>query len=160
MGTHSATRDVHELIHGPVDPRYPAIDAQVIVNPAESLPTGWGAPNVQQFQSSHTNNLRTNQSAEQGYGVGPERQWGHYPHAENPNPFRRMIAFQRDGGDSYSADVYRPEVVAYWANALAHEQAAAPVKNAMRPDPVVNQAPSVPYVQAIPDLLSPGGYFG
>jgi hypothetical protein len=155
MSVHGASRSVHEQIHGQVDPRNPPIDALVVVNPAESPPTGWGAENLQQFQSGHVNNLVTNPSAEQGFGVGPERQWAHYPHASNPNPFRRMAAFLRDGGDTYSTQVYRPEVVAYWANALAHEYAATPVKHAMRPDPVVNQAPSQPYVQAV----SPGGYF-
>jgi hypothetical protein len=159
MGTHSGTRDVYELINGQVDPRNPPIDAQIIVNPAESLPTGWGAPNDQQFQSSHTNTLPTNPSAEQGFGVGPERAWAHYPHATNPNPFRRMAAFLRDGGDSYSTLVYRPEVVAFWAQALAHEAAAAPVKHAMRPDPVVNPFPSMPYVEAVA-ASSPGGYYG
>ena len=157
-GTHSGTRDVYELINGPVTNQAPPIDAQIIVNPAEAGPTGWGAPNQQQFQSSHTNALVTNESAEQGYGVGPERAWAHYPHATNPNPFRRMAAFQRDGGDSYSTLVYRPEVVAFWQQALLHEAAAVPVKHAMRPDPVLNQAPSIPYVQAVP--TSPGGYYG
>jgi hypothetical protein len=158
MGVHSGTRDVYDLINGMVDPLDPPIDAQIIVNPAEAGPTGWGAPNLQPFQSSHTNALGTNQSAEQGYGVGPERAWAHYPHVTNPNPFRRMAAFQRDGGDTYSTLIYRPEIVAFWANALAHEAAAAPVKNAMRPDPVLNQAPSMPYVQSVP--TSPGGYYG
>jgi hypothetical protein len=157
-GVHSGTRDVHDLIFGPVDPRDPPALPLVVVNPAESAPTGWGAPNVQQFQSGHTNNLITNEAAEQGYGVGPERQWAHYPHAVNPNPYRRMGAFLRDGGDTYSTDIYRPEVVAYWANALAHEAAATPVKHAMRPDPVVNQPPSQPYVQTVASI-SPGGYF-
>jgi len=159
-GVHSGTRDVYELINGPVDPSSPPIDAQIIVNPAESLPTGWGAPNQQPFQSSHTNALATNPSSEQGYGVGPERAWAHYPHATNPNPFRRMGAFLRDGGDSYSTLVYRPEIVAYWANALAHEAAATPVKQAMKPDTVVNQHPSMPYVQAVAETVSPGGYYG
>lgn len=159
MGVHGGTRDVHEMIFGSTGADAPPIDAQIIVNPAESPPTGWGAPNVQQFQSSHTNNLRTNQSAEQGFGVGPERKWAHYPHAVNPNPFRRLPAFLRDGGDSYSADVYRPEVVAYWAGALAFEAAAVPVRNAMRPSPVVNQAPYQPFVSSVPPI-SPGGYYG
>ena len=159
MGVHGGTADVHELIHGQLSPSEPGIDALVVVNPAESGPTGWGAPNLQQFQSGHTNNLRTNESAEQGFGVGPEREWGHYPHATNPNPFRRMPAFQRDGGDTYSAMVYRPEVVAYWSMALAHEHAATPVKVAMRPDPIVVQPPSMPYSSAVPPI-SPGGYFG
>jgi hypothetical protein len=159
MSVHGASRDVHELIHGQAAAQDPPIDALVVVNPAEAGPTGWGAPNLQQFQSGHTNNLRTNESAEQGYGVGPERQWGHYPHATNPNPFRRAAAFLRDGGDTYSAHVYRPEVVAYWANALAHEQAATPVKVAMRPDPIVAQPPSIPYSAAVAPI-SPGGYFG
>lgn len=159
MSVHGGSRDVHELIFGQVDPHDPPIDALVVVNPAEAGPTGWGAPNLQQFQSSHTNALQTNESAEQGYGVGPEREWAHYPHATNPNPFRRAAAFQRDGGDTYSALIYRPEVVAYWSNALAHEAAATPVKMAMRPDPVVVQPPSVPFVDAVPPI-SPGGYFG
>ena len=157
MGVHGGTRDVYEMIFGQVDPRDPPIDAQIIVNPAESEPTGWGAPNLQQFQSGHVNNLVTNPSAEQGHGVGPERAWAHYPHATNPNPFRRMPCFLRDGGDTYSADIYRPEVVAYWANALLHEQAAFPVKHAMVPSGVVNQEPTQPYVATVPPL-SPGGY--
>lgn len=159
MSVHGGTRDVHELIFGQVDPRDPPALPLVVVNPAESFPTGWGSPNVQQFQSSHTNALQTNESAEQGYGVGPERQWAHYPHATNPNPFRGLGSFQRDGGDSYSTDVYRPEVVAYWSGALAYEMAAVPVKHAMRPSPVVNQAASQPYVSTV-DPISPGGYYG
>lgn len=156
-GVHGGTRDVWDMIFGQVDPRDPPIDAQIIVNPAESPPTGWGAFNDQQFQSGHVNNLVTNPSAEQGAGVGPERQWGHYPHATNPNPFRRMAAFLRDGGDTYSTLIYRPEVVAYWAIALAHERAATPVKNVMVPSPVANQQPFQPYVATVPPI-SPGGY--
>jgi hypothetical protein len=164
-GTHAPRPpviDVFEMLSGQVDPRNPP-GVLVVVNPAESPPTGWGAFNDQQFQSGHTNNLRTNESAEQGYGVGPERAWAHYPHATNPNPFRRMGAFARDGGDAYSADIYRPEVVAYWANALAHERAAAPVKVRQRPGAVANQAASQPFVSTVPDLgpsplMSPGGY--
>lgn len=50
-GTHAPLGDVREAIFGPVSATFPPIDAQIIVNPGESLPTGWGAPNVQQFQS-------------------------------------------------------------------------------------------------------------
>src|SRR3954451_1928955 len=148
MSVHGGGVDVHEMINGQADPHDPP-GALTMVNPAESLPTGWGAPNDQQFQSGHTNNLRTNASAEQGYGVGPERAWAHYPHATNPNPFRRLNARQRDGGDAYSPDVYRPEVVAYWAGALSYEEAAVPVKVRQRGGAVVNQPPSQPFVATV-----------
>ncbi|HEX6461106.1 MAG TPA: hypothetical protein VF032_19475 [Thermoleophilaceae bacterium] len=156
MGTHTGTLGVYELLSGQVDPQFPP-GVVTVVNPAESPPTGWGDFNAQQFQSAHTNALPTNESAEQGYGVGPERKWAHYPHATNPNPFRRMAAFQRDGGDAYSLEVYRPEDVAYWPGGLAYEAAAAPVKVRQRPGAVANQAPSQPFVATVAPL-SPGGY--
>lgn len=153
--THGAPTPT-EAINGQVDPRNPP-GPLIIVNPAESTPTGWGAPSVQQFQSGHTNNQPTNESAEQGWGVGPERSWPHYPHATNPNPFRALNVLLRNGTDSYSTNVYRPEVVAYWAQALAYEQSSAPVKNRQRPGAVQNQAASTPYVATVPPL-TPGGY--
>jgi hypothetical protein len=158
-GVHGAggTLDVLEHISGQVDPHDPAIGPEIIVNPREQLPTGWGSENEQQFQSGHTNNLPTNRSAEQGYGVGPERRWAHYPHVEQPNPFRMLNAFQRSGGDSYSTLVYRPEVVAFWAQALDRELQTTQTRNVGPLAPVVNQAPSVPFVSTVPPT-TPGGY--
>jgi hypothetical protein len=157
MGVHSAgPTNVYEMLSGQADPRDPP-GVLALVNPAESPPTGWGAFNLQPYQSGHTNNLVTNPSAEQGAGVGPERVWGHYPHATNPNPFRRFNVTLRDGGDAYSPDVYRPRAVVYWANALRYEEAAVPVKVRQGPPAVVNQAPSQPYVATVPPR-TPGGY--
>lgn len=141
-------------IFGQVNPPPRGPQARNVVNPRESLPTGWGAVNKQQFQSGHTQNLPTNESAEQGYGVGPERKWPHYPHAELPNPYRNMNVLQRSGGDSYSTDVYRPEVVAFWAQALARESADAAVKQRQRAGAVINQPASIPFVQTV----TPGGF--
>lgn len=157
-GVHGGGPEVLPRISGPVDPRNPAIGPEVIVNPRELLPTGWGPENIQQFQSGHTNNVRTNQSAEQGHGVGPERRWAHYPHVEQPNPYRMLNVRQRSGGDSYSPLVYRPEVAAYWVQAMAAEHAAAQTRH-RQPSiaGVVNQAASVPFVATVPPD-SPGGY--
>jgi hypothetical protein len=141
-------------IFGQVNPPPRSAPAKNVINPRESLPTGWGGVNRQQFQSGHTNNMPTNESAEQGYGVGPERQWPHYPHTEQPNPYRNLNVMQRSGGDSYSTDVYRPEVVAYWALALAREQDQSAVKQRQRAGAVINQPASVPFVQTV----TPGGY--
>jgi hypothetical protein len=157
MGVHGGSGNIEVYLTGQLDPGDPEIDAQIIVNPANAHPTGWGTPNAQQFQSGHTNNVPTNESAEQGVGVGPERKWPHYPHAEQPNPFRNLNVLQRSGMDTYSADVYRPEVVAYWAQALANNIAQSPVKQRSRANPVVNQAVSVPFVETVPPV-SPGGY--
>lgn len=143
---------------GQVDPHDPETGPLIVVNPMEIGPTGWGPPNEQPYQSGHTNNVVTNESAELGMGVGPERRLGgHYPHATNPNPFRNLNALQRDGGLIPGANVYRPEVVAYWAGALENEAGWAPTKHRGSGYPTVNQAPSVPYVSTIPPV-TPGGY--
>jgi hypothetical protein len=156
-GVHGGGGDVEAWIDGQLDPSDPEIDAQTIVNPLNSPPTGWGSPNDQQYQSGKTNNVTTNESAEQGMGVGPERKWPHFPHATNPNPFRNLNVLQRSGMDTYSTDIYRPEVVAFWAQALENNIGQAPVKQRSRVNPVVNQAQSVPFVETVPPV-SPGGY--
>ena len=143
---------------GQVDPHDPEIGPLIVVNPLELGITGWGPPNEQPYQSGHTNNVRTNQSAEQGMGVGPERKaGGHYPHATNPNPFRNLNAMQRDGGLVQGANVYRPEVVAYWAGALVQQAGQAPSKQRASGYPTVNQVPSVPFVSTVAPM-TPGGY--
>lgn len=120
---------------------------------------GIGSENVvttQLFQSGHTNNLITNESADQGLGVGPERRMAHYPTADNPNPYRNLNATFRNGGDTYSAQIYRPVVTAYWAQALGLELSQGKVKQ--RPNRgTVNQAPSQPYTNVVPPM-TPGGY--
>lgn len=144
---------------GEVDAREPHTGPLVIVNPSESPPTGWGAPNAQQFQSGYTNNVPTRQSLEQGQGVGPERAWPHYPHAEQHNPFRNKNALQRSGMDSYSPDIYRPEAVAYWQQAIINSLANAPAMNRSPVTPVINQVPSTPYVDTVPQYTATaGGY--
>lgn len=150
-------RDLIAMLMGQVDPHDPEIDAQIVVLPREFGITGWGDPNNQQFQSGHTNNLITNDSSEQGWGVGPERKWGHYPTPDNPNPYRMLNALQRSGGDSYSDMIYRPEVTAYWAQALGQNLTQEKVKQRASGYRTVNQTPSVPYVSTIPPM-SPGGY--
>ena len=156
-GVHSGARDPRLLIAGQVDPYDPEIGAQIVVNPREFGITGWGDPNEQQFQSGHTNNLRTNPSAEQGFGVGPEREWPHYPVVDQPNPFRRSNALARDGGDSYSTLVYRPEYVAYWHQALVREMAAEPAKHRGYGYPTIAEPATSPYVDTVPPV-TPGGY--
>ena len=142
---------------GQVDPHDPEIGPLIVVNPLEIGTTGWGPWNEQPYQSGHTNNVVTNESAEQGHGVGPERLWGHYPHATNPNPFRNMNALHRDGGLVTAANVYRPEVAAYWVGALEQQAGQAPFKNRASGYPTVNQAPSVPFVATVAPM-TPGGY--
>ena len=152
-----AIRDVHAMIAGQVDPHDPEIGAQIIVNPREFGITGWGDLNSQQFQSGHTNAMPQNDAAEQGFGVGPERKWGHYPTADNPNPFRNRNALQRSGGDTYSGLVYRPVVAAYWAQAIGHELSQVPVKQRASGYGTVEVAPSVPFVTTVAPI-TPGGY--
>lgn len=156
-GVHSGVRDIRALIAGQVDPHDPELGAQIVVNPREFGVTGWGDDNEQQFQSGHTNNLRTNPSAEQGWGVGPEREWPHYPVADQPNPFRNLNVMQRSGSDTYSADVYRPEYVAYWHQALVNELAAEPVKQRGYGYPTIYDSPASAYVDTVPPVM-PGGY--
>jgi len=164
MSVHGSSNDPRELIFGQADARDPMIGPAIVVNPNEVLPTGWGAPNDQLFQTGANNNVRTVQSLELGHGVGPERKaGGHYPYADLPNPFRRTQVMQRDGQDAYSLMVYRPERPAIWTHALAVEQQYAPVKARQRETPIVNQVPSVPYVTTVPEATappaSPGGYW-
>jgi hypothetical protein len=135
---------------GHASPDTPDLGPLIVVNPEEDEPTGWGPPNHQQYQSGHSQNVRTNQSAEQGMGVGPERQWAHYPHVEQPNPYRNINVLQRSGMDAYSPNVYRAEAVAYWALGLQVEGLSAGTRNRSPVAPVVNQVPNVPYVSTIP----------
>lgn len=149
----SDSGDITLYMDGALGPNEPPIGPQVVVNPAESPPTGWGAPNHQQFQTGHTQNVPTNESAEQGKGVGPERKWPHYPHAENPNPYRSLNAWQRAGTDDYSNDIYRVEAAAFWYQGIIDSLQHAPDKQRTMPNPVMNQAPSVPFVQVVPPLV-------
>lgn len=156
-GVHGGGASVLSRISGQVDPHNPETGPSVVVNPREFGITGWGDPNRQQFQSGHSQNVVTNESAEQGWGVGPERAWPHYPTPDNPNPYRNLNVYQRSGTDTYSTLIYRPEVVAYWAQALGLSLSQAPVKQRSPVNPVVNQEPSVPFVTTIAPI-SPGGY--
>jgi hypothetical protein len=156
-GVHSGVTDPRALIAGQVDPHDPELGAQIVVNPREFGVTGWGDDNEQQFQSGHTNNLRTNPSSEQGFGVGPERQWPHYPVVDQPNPFRRLNAFARDGTDAYSPLVYRPEYVAYWHAALMAELGAEPAKRRGSGYTVITEPATAAYVDTVTPV-SPGGY--
>jgi len=149
----SDSGNLHPYFDGQLSPAEPFIGPLIIVNPAESPPTGWGAPNHQQFQTGHTQNLPTNESAEQGQGVGPERRWPHYPHVENPNIFRNLNAYQRFGTDSYSEEVYRAQSAAFWQQAIYDSLQHASSKQRSPVVPIINQAPSVPYVDAVPPLV-------
>jgi hypothetical protein len=149
----SDSGNIDAYIYGYLSPQEPFIGPLITVNPAESPPTGWGAPNHQQFQTGHTQNIPTNESAEQGMGVGPERRWPHYPHAENPNVFRNLNVFQRAGTDTYTNEVYRAEAAAFWYQALIDSVQHAPDKQRSPVNPVINQAPSVPFVDSIPPLV-------
>lgn len=154
-------RDIHfsdsgvidPYIYGYLSPQEPFIGPLIVVNPANAEPTGWGSPNHQQFQTGHTQNVPTNESAEQGMGVGPERLWPHYPHAEQPNPYRNLNVYQRSGTDAYSADVYRPESAAFWAQSIIDSIQHAPDKMRSPVNPIIDQAPSVPYVATVPPLV-------
>lgn len=149
----SDSGNLDPYFNGSVSPQEPFIGPLIVVNPAESPPTGWGAPNHQQFQTGHTQNVKTNYSAEQGQGVGPERKWPHYPHVENPNVYRNLNVYQRSGTDAYSVEVYRAESAAYWTQALYNSMQHAPDKFRSPQTPVINQAPSVPYVDVIQPLV-------
>lgn len=156
-GTHSAPRDIRQLIAGQADPHDPEIGPLIVVNPAEYGETGWGDDNAQAFQSGHTNALPTNASASQGFGVGPERRWAHYPYVDQPNPFRRANVLARDGGDGYSPLVYRPEVVAYWHQALVHELQAEPMRRRGSGYPVIADPATAAFVD-VTQPVSAGGY--
>lgn len=153
-GPHTGGRDLLAEISGQADPHTPELGPLIVVNPREFGPTGWGDWNEQQFQSGHTNNLVTNPSSEQGFGVGPERKWGHYPSPDNPNPFRLSNTLFRNGGDTYSTMVYRPEIRSYWA--MSQQQELGTHKYQARSG-VVEQPASVPYVETVPPI-NPGGY--
>lgn len=156
----------------------------IVVNSEESGVTGWGDANgslidegvtdhgetqgddydtftrgdqpvtLQLFQTGHTQNLVTEPSAEYGYGVGPERRLSHYPYADQPNPFRNHDAYGRWALED--GERYRPEVVAYWSQALGYELSQATVKQRSPVNPIVDQPPSQPFT----DSLTPGGYYG
>lgn len=145
--------DISGYWTGQVSNVEPRIGPQIVVNPAESPPTGWGAPNDQQFQTGHTQNVPTNPSAEQGFGVGPERKWPHYPHAVNTNPFRSLNAWQRSGTDNYSSQIYRAESSAFWYQAIIDSLQHTPDKQRSPVNPVINQAPSVPYVATVTPMV-------
>lgn len=110
-------------------------------------PTGYGPYNDQTiFQSGHSQNVVSDPSSEQGWGVGPARRWAHYPHEENVNPFRNRMVHCRNGE--------LPWVVAtsslYERSQLAWEQQFAPMKFRSPLAPVVPVAQSVPFVQTVP----------
>lgn len=147
----------------------------IVVNSRPIGPVGWGDQNgslidlgsetdnndyddfvqlvpQQLFQTGHTQNRVTEDSAEYGMGVGPERKRCHYPYVDQPNPYRRHDAYGRWalGDDSR----YRQEVVAYWAQAQDYEMLMASSKQRSPVNPIVDQFPSQPFVES----LTPGGY--
>lgn len=140
-------------------------DETVVVNPREFGPTGWGDYNNQLFHSGHTQNIPTNESAEQGMGVGPERKWPHYPTPDQPNPYRNMGIYQRNGTDGYSLYIYRNVAAAYWAQAIGYELSQAQVRHRSTPYGTTQQPPSVPFVSTVTPIgpgggqgFGPGGY--
>lgn len=142
-----STENVYALMAGPNDAHIVDHGPIMVVMPLQLGRPGLGPDNAQQFQSGHSQNLKTNPSAEQGIGRAPGQQWAHYPHVTQPNPFRNLGVRSRDGGDGYSSEVYRPEVAAIWLQAIAAEQAAIKFQSPVTP--VVNQPVSVPYVLAV-----------
>lgn len=116
------------------------------VNPLVYGPTGFGPWNAQAFETGHTQIVQADPGAEQGWGVGPARQWAHYPHDEAPNPDRNMGQHLRNG--------QLPWVVAdssyYERTQLAWEQQWAPFKHRSPVAPVVQVPASVPYVNTMP----------
>ena len=117
-----------------------------VVNNAVYGPQGFGDWNVQAFETGHTQVIQANPATEQGWGVGPARQWAHYPKVESPNPYRNEGQHLRNGQlpwvTASSALYYRTqlEFEQQWANYKARSPVA----------PVVPVAPSVPYVQTVP----------
>lgn len=156
MGVHGSSVNPYDAIYGELDPADNYFGPDIVVNPSESPPTGIGAPNVQQFQTGHLNNQKVDYSLFQGVGVGPERQWPHYPHAENPNMFRRTQVMQRDGTDSYSDMIWRGEESPIWLEAIAHEQLAERTRERSPVNPIVEQTPSLTFTESIAG--TPGGY--
>jgi hypothetical protein len=119
---------------------------EVWVNPGVHGPTGFGDWNVQAYETGHTQNIPSDPSKEQGWGVGPARRWAHYPHDELPNYARNMGQHLRMG--------QLPWVTAsstlYERSQLEWEQQWDPYKFRSPVAPNVPLAPSVPYGHTVP----------
>lgn len=117
------------------------------VNVQQYGPTGLGPFNDERlYESGHTQITQANPSAEQGWGVGPERAWAHYPIEQLVNPFRNRMVHCRNGE--------LPWVTAdsnlYERTQLAWEQQWDPFKQRSPVSPVVPVATSVPFVATVP----------
>ena len=134
---------LHEQINGQTSNE--AV-AETWVNNAVHGPQGFGDWNVQPYETGHTQNIVSDPSTEQGWGVGPARRWAHYPKVESPNPYRNFGAHLRNGA--------LPWVVAdsslYERSQLAWEQQWDQFKFRSPVNPVIGVAPSVPFVQTVP----------
>lgn len=123
------------------------------INPEVLGPTGYGPWNdPTNFQTGHSQNIPSNPSSEQGWGVGPARAWAHYPQSECPNPDRNMGQHLRNGQYPYVS----AETNLYYRTQLAWEEQWSIYKFRSPVAPVVQVAPSVPYVQTVPTYG--GGY--
>lgn len=117
-----------------------------VVNPAVYGPQGFGDWNVQPYESGHTQIIQANPSSEQGWGVGPARQWAHYPKTDSPNPARNEGQHLRNGDLPWVT----ADSILYYRTQLAWEQQWDPYKYRSPVSPVVPVAQSVPFVQTVP----------
>lgn len=85
----------HEWIHGTPWHGY---DIQEWVNPQNPGIPNLGPVNIQPFESSHTNAMPHNASAEQGWGLDPAILYPRRPNVQNTNPYWSMTQFRRMGG--------------------------------------------------------------
>lgn len=73
------------------------------VNPSNPGIPNLGPPNVQDFQSGHSQIAPHNPSAEQGWGLDPAILQARYPHSENINPFYATGTHRRNGALEFSS---------------------------------------------------------
>ena len=76
---------IHEVINGET-----ANEAfwEDVVNNRVLGPQGFGDWAIQTGQDGHSQNILSDPSSEQGWGVGPARRFAHYPYQDAPNPAR------------------------------------------------------------------------
>ena len=120
--------------------------AENVVNNAVYGPQGFGDWNVQPYYSGHSQNIVSDPSAEQGWGVGPARRWAHYPKVESPNPARNEGQHLRNGSLPWVVT----DSALYYRTQLAWEQQWDQFKQRRPVAATVPVAQSVPYVQTVP----------
>jgi hypothetical protein len=142
----NATEDlIHEQLNGETSN---AVWHENVINNAVYGPQGFGDWNVQPYYSGHSQNIRSNPAAEQGWGVGPARRWAHYPKVDSPNPARNLGMHLRNGSLNWVVG----DSSLYERSQLAWEQQWDPFKQRRPVAAVVPVPPSVPFVQTVPTM--------